>query len=131
MLTAKQITEKVELLFPHMFTNQQGWGIACSPKEVQRVKNGGYFIKNGRPVKFGLIPGSGDTIGWQSIEVTQEMVGQKIAVFCSIEIKTCNDRLSKAQRNWNRIVRLSGGIAKVFHAKKDDTIEVLEGEKIE
>jgi len=131
MLTAKRITEKVEMLFPHMFTNQQGWGIACNPKDVQRTKSGAFLIKDGRPVKFGLIPGSGDTIGWETIEVTPEMVGKKVAVFCSIEIKTVNDRLSKAQRNWNRVVRLSGGIAKVFHAKKDDTIEVLEGEKIE
>ena len=43
--------------------------------------------KYGRWVTYGLCVGSSDQIGWQSVTVTPEMVGQQIAVFVAIETK--------------------------------------------
>lgn len=69
--------------------------------------------RTGRPVQFGLARGSADLIGWRTVTVTPDMVGQKLAVFTSIEVKTPAGRLTPAQRNWLNTVRDAGGIAGV------------------
>lgn len=69
--------------------------------------------RTGRPVQFGLARGSADLIGWQSIVITPEMVGQRVAVFTSIEVKTPTGRLTPAQSAWLSTVRGAGGIAGV------------------
>jgi hypothetical protein len=50
--------------------------------------------RTGRPVQFGLARGSADLIGWRTITITPEMVGQRVAIFTSIEVKTESGRLS-------------------------------------
>jgi hypothetical protein len=67
--------------------------------------------RTGRLVTFGLARGSADLIGWRTVTVTPEMVGQRIAVFTSLEIKTPSGRLSAAQTHWLHAVRTAGGIA--------------------
>ena len=69
--------------------------------------------RTGRPVQFGLARGSADLIGWRTVTVTPEMVGQQIAVFTSIEVKTSTGRLTPQQRSWMNTVTVSGGIAGV------------------
>jgi len=64
-----------------------------------------------RPIKFGLRVGSGDLIGWHSVTVTPDMVGQKIAVFTSIETKTPIGLADPDQQNWAEQIRIFGGIA--------------------
>ena len=44
--------------------------------------------RTGRWVQFGLAKGSSDLIGFKTVKVTPEMIGQEIAQFVSIEIKT-------------------------------------------
>lgn len=69
--------------------------------------------RTGRPVQFGLARGSADLIGWRTVVVTPEMVGTKLAVFTSIEVKTPTGRLTPAQQAWLGVVRAAGGIAGV------------------
>jgi hypothetical protein len=75
--------------------------------------------RTGRPVQFGLARGSADLIGWRTVVVTPEMVGQRIAVFTSIEVKTSTGRLTPAQHNWLGVVRGAGGIAGVARSTGD------------
>lgn len=75
--------------------------------------------KTGRPVQFGLARGSADLIGWRTVVVTPEMVGQQIAVFTSIEVKTPTGRLTPAQHAWLGAVRSAGGIAGVARSVVD------------
>jgi len=75
--------------------------------------------RTGRPVQFGLARGSADLIGWRTITITPEMVGTKIAVFTSIEVKTPTGRLSPAQHAWLGVVRGAGGIAGVARSVRD------------
>jgi hypothetical protein len=44
--------------------------------------------RTGRPVQFGLARGSADLIGLRTVTITPDMVGQQVAVFTSIEVKT-------------------------------------------
>ena len=75
--------------------------------------------RTGRPVQFGLARGSADLIGWRTITVTPEMVGQRIAVFTSIEVKTPTGRLTPAQSAWLSAVHGAGGIAGVARSVRD------------
>jgi hypothetical protein len=75
--------------------------------------------RTGRLVTFGLARGSADLIGWRTITVTPDMVGRRIAVFCSLEIKTPTGRLAPAQRNWLHAVEQAGGIAGVARSVGD------------
>lgn len=75
--------------------------------------------RTGRLVQFGLAKGSADLIGWRTITITPEMVGQRIAVFTSLEIKTPTGRLAPAQRAWMGAVLKAGGIAGVARSVTD------------
>jgi hypothetical protein len=75
--------------------------------------------RSGRWVQFGLAKGSSDLIGFKSIEVTPEMVGKKLAVFCSIEVKTPTGRTSKPQQNWLNLVKNAGGIGGIARSPED------------
>jgi hypothetical protein len=82
--------------------------------------------RTGRPVQFGLARGSADLIGWRTVVVTPEMVGQRIAVFTSLEIKTPTGRLAPAQRAWLGVVHQAGGIAGVARSVSD-ALAIVEG----
>jgi hypothetical protein len=75
--------------------------------------------RTGRPVQFGLARGSADLIGWRTVTITPEMVGQHIAVFTSIEVKTTTGHLTPAQQAWMGTVRTAGGIAGVARSVRD------------
>jgi hypothetical protein len=75
--------------------------------------------RTGRPVQFGLARGSADLIGWRTITVTPDMVGQRVAVFTSIEVKTPTGRLTPAQHAWLGAVHKAGGVAGVARSVAD------------
>ncbi len=75
--------------------------------------------RTGRQVQFGLARGSADLIGWRTITITPEMVGQRVAVFTSIEVKTTTGHLTPAQQAWMGTVRTAGGIAGVARSVRD------------
>jgi hypothetical protein len=79
--------------------------------------------RSGRVIRYGLATGSADLIGWQSVVITEAMVGQRFARFLSIEVKTPMGRLSPEQETWRQAVLKAGGIAVV--ARSVDDIKFL------
>ena len=75
--------------------------------------------RTGRLVTFGLAKGSADLIGWRTITVTADMVGQRLAVFTSIEVKTPTGRVRPDQTAWLSAVQSAGGIAGVVRSVPD------------
>lgn len=75
--------------------------------------------RTGRLVTFGLARGSADLIGWRTVMVTPEMVGQRLAVFTSIEVKTPTGKLRPEQQAWLGVVRSAGGVAGVVRSVED------------
>ena len=75
--------------------------------------------RTGRPVQFGLARGSADLIGWRTITITPDMVGQQLAVFTSIEVKTPTGRVRPDQQAWLSTVQNAGGIAGIARSVAD------------
>lgn len=82
--------------------------------------------KTGRPVRYGLANESkalnesiksADLIGWRSVVITPEMVGQRVAIFTSVECKKADWRPGEdpereaAQSRWAAMVMAAGGEA--------------------
>ncbi len=100
---------------------QQHIRLTCSRGPVRLYRNNTGTLKdsNGRPVQFGLAKGSADLIGWTTRTITPGMVGQQVAVFTSIEVKTATGRLRPEQRQWLDAVQAAGGIAGVARSVED------------
>jgi hypothetical protein len=65
------------------------------------------------------IVGSADLIGWRAVTVTQEHVGQTLAVFLSIEVKTDKGKPSTEQLRWQKVVKQHGGIAMIARSAEE------------
>ena len=95
--------------------------------KMAHVKTGGRLLRNNvgaykqgsRFIEYGLGKGSSDLIGWTTVEITPEMVGQKIAVFTAVELKTENDRASKEQINFIEQVHQAGGLAGIVYNEEE------------
>lgn len=108
-------------------------GGAWSGKKVSDYTKGGKryaVIENPRWITFGLMHGSGDTVGWKSVTITAEMIGRKIAQFLSIEFKTENGRPGKGQVEWHDAVHKAGGLSG-FARCDDDVRRIIAGEKVD
>lgn len=77
-------------------------------------------LPNGRGgfISFGLggHKGSSDYIGWESITITEEMVGQKFARFASVECKAPGKltETTPEQELWLDLVVSAGGMGTVI-----------------
>lgn len=76
-------------------------------------------LREARPLHAGLCVGSSDLIGWTTIEITEDMVGEKVAVFTAIEVKAGNTKTTDAQANFVDQVNNAGGMASIKRIKND------------
>jgi hypothetical protein len=106
-MTEQQIQQQIRL------------ALSRGPVRLHRNNTGTLRDQYGRPVTFGLAKGSADLIGWTTRTITPDMVGQRIAVFTSIEVKTPTGRVSPEQRQWLEAVQAAGGIAGVARSVED------------
>ena len=80
--------------------------------------------RSGRLVTFGLARGSADLIGWRTVMVTPDMVGTRLAVFISIEVKTPTGRVRPEQNAWLEAVQGAGGIAVIARSVPDAELAI-------
>lgn len=100
-----------------LFRNNVGNGYLGTM--VAKLPNGNVVLRDWRRVQFGLCEGSSDKIGWRTVTITPDMVGQKIAQFVAIEEKTGNARQTKQQKIFTRVVQEAGGRAGVARSEHD------------
>lgn len=73
----------------------------------------------GRWHTFGLCPGSADLIGWRAVTITADHIGQTLAVFLSIEVKTATGKPRPEQLRWIEAVKRHGGIAMIARSAQE------------
>ena len=100
---------------------QQRIRLACGRGAVRLWRNntGALGDQQGRYVRFGLCKGSSDLIGLRALEITPELVGQRLAQFVALEIKTAQGVLSPVQRAFLRLVQELGGVAAVCRSVEE------------
>jgi hypothetical protein len=85
--------------------------LSRGPVRLWRNNVGRLLDQNGRMVTFGLCPGSADLIGYSTVTITPDMVGQTVAVFTAVEVKAPRGRVRPEQAAWLEHVRAAGGRA--------------------
>jgi hypothetical protein len=86
---------------------------------VSRWVDGMIVVHRPTRVTFGLSTGSADIVGWRTITITPEMVGQQIAQFVSIEAKAKRGKMTAEQQAWLDTVYDAGGVAVVARSLED------------
>lgn len=96
---------------PH--TNLLTTILKTAPPNVRLFRNdvGLAELIDGRRLRYGLLPGSGDLIGWATI--------RGVAIFLSIEAKVGRDQVRPKQVTWRENVIKSGGIAIIAHSSDE------------
>jgi hypothetical protein len=89
-----------------------------------RNNSGTLYDRNGRPVQFGLCKGSSDLIGLRTVTIGPEHVGQRLAVFAAVEVKSATGRATPEQLAFIDVVQQMGGFAGVARSV-DDAARIL------
>ena len=90
------------------------------------VGPGDVVIRKARPFTTGLPPGFSDLFGATTVIITQEMVGQMVAVFVGIEVKSSTGRVSGDQQIFLDVMAAAGcrtGVARSV----EDAIAIIGG----
>lgn len=87
---------------------------------IWRNQVGLFKTLDGRTVNIG-IKGSSDLMAIKPIVITPEMVGQKLAVFVAVEVKTATGRQSEPQKKWQKAVEKLG--VKYILARSENDID--------
>ena len=84
---------------------------------------GNFQLIDGRWISVG-IPGMSDLMGWTEVTITPDMVGRKVPVFTSLEVKADKGRVRSAQLAWLTAVDAAGVIAGVARSV-DDASDII------
>ena len=93
-------------------------GRAWTGNKVVTNKDGSITIFDPRPFIAG-VAGMSDLIGFTPTAVTPEMVGETIAVYTAVEVKTHKGRPTVEQLNFLQFVKDNGGLAGVARSPED------------
>ena len=94
------------------------------PARLWRNNTGTLLDRQGRPVQFGLCKGSSDLIGLRTITIGPEHVGQTMAVFAAVEVKSAKGRATPEQQAFIDTVQGMGGLAGIARSV-DDAAAIL------
>jgi hypothetical protein len=88
-------------------------GVAAS------LQPGDVVIRAARPLHAGLCVGSSDLIGYRSLVVGPEHLGQRIAQFAAVEVKSATRGPSTEQRQFINHITEAGGRAGIARSVAD------------
>jgi hypothetical protein len=89
------------------------------PVRLWRNNVGALRDERGRLVTYGLCKGSSDLIGLSQVVIGPEHLGQSLALFTALEVKTGRGRLSAEQEKFLRLVQQLGGRGGVVRSLED------------
>ena len=106
-MTEQQIQQQIRL------------ALSRGPVRLWRNNTGTLYDRQGRPVQFGLCKGSSDLIGLRSVTIGPEHLGQQLAVFAAVEVKSQAGRTTAEQLAFIEMVQAMGGLAGVARSVAD------------
>lgn len=113
----------------------RAWLSGLGPRGVKFAPDRSHVrIEAPRPIAIGLglvngdpVVGAADLLGRTTIIVTPEMVGQKVAVFTSLEAKrTTGGKVTEDQNRWRKLTDEAGGIAGIFTSPEEAEAIILD-----
>lgn len=118
-----------------LFRNNVGQGWIGKSERITHpgyvaMRAGDVVIRQARALHAGLCEGSPDLIGWRSVEITPDMVGQRVAVFAGLEVKTDTGRPTTEQTRFIAAVRDAGGISGIVRSP-EAAAALLAGEAVD
>ena len=107
-----------------LWRNNVGTGWAGKANQIRHVctmalRPGDVVIQNARPLHAGLCPGSADLIGYRTVTITPDMVGQQLAVFAAVEVKSPTGRPTPEQSAFLSHVCAAGGLAGIARSVEE------------
>lgn len=121
-MSTATVNDEAWLKHPYTYRNNRG----CTKT------SDGRFLRYGIPEPRGHEKPEdkkgGDRIGFDEIVITADMVGKKVAVFTSIEIKGFGDVLKEGQANWHNFVIQHGGKSEIWKEQADGSINIIDKE---
>jgi hypothetical protein len=79
--------------------------------QAQQLDGGRVMLTGARRVRVGR-DGMSDLNGWTSVTITPEMVGMRLPISTSVEVKVpSGGKQSDKQKDWISMVKMHGGIA--------------------
>jgi len=78
--------------------------------ELLRANAGKFRSLYGNQIIEGFPQGFPDYVGYRSVVVTEDMVGQTVAIFAAAEIKAKTDTRTEQQRKWADKLREAGAL---------------------
>lgn len=100
--------------------------LSKGPARLWRNNTGCLRDERGQLVRFGLCPGSSDLIGYRTVTITPEMVGQQVAIFAAVEVKAPKGRPTPEQTAFLEHITAAGGIAGIARSV-EEAADLLEG----
>lgn len=94
-------------------------GQAWTGSKFERLNAKDIVVRDARPFTTGLPPGFSDLFGMVMVEITPDMVGQKIAQFVALEVKAPGGRPSEQQAKFLAAIRAVGGRSGVVRSPED------------
>lgn len=98
--------------------------------DVSRLPDGSIIIRNPRPFTTGLPAGFSDLFGLVPVEITEDMVGQRVGIFTAMEVKTPTGRVSPQQKSFLSAIQKQGGRSGVTRSIAD-ALRVMRGEDLQ
>lgn len=94
-------------------------GAAWSGDKIEKLPDGAIKIHKPRRFRSGLPTGFPDLFGLQTIEVTSDMIGQRIAIFTAFEVKTQTGRVRPEQQHMIECLGTAGARAGIVRSIED------------
>lgn len=132
MATLKEILLQCSKGASRLFRNNSAlaWGgqvQKIAKRGMIHVEPGDVVVRDAHPIHCGLCNGSSDLIGWRTVHVTPAHVGQRLAQFVAVEVKSDIGRTTEAQRIFIANVERAGGLAGVARSVADAQFLLADG----
>lgn len=109
-----------------LFRGNVGQAYTGNDGNITKKTDGTVIIKNARPFKSGLPVGWPDLFGFRLIEITPEMVGKELPIFCAIEVKQSGKHPTAVQKICLSYLRDNGCLCGVA-TSSEEAEKILSG----